>query len=57
MSARSSAPSTGLAALLGALLLVTAAGAQPVVRIDVDAAMSRGPAGAPVTIVEFSDYQ
>jgi thiamine pyrophosphate-dependent acetolactate synthase large subunit-like protein len=27
------------------------------VQIDVDAAMSRGTPGAPVTIVEFSDYQ
>ena len=35
------------------LWLVTVAGAQPVVQIDVDAAMT----GAPVTIVEFSDYQ
>ncbi len=57
MSARASVGGAGLAALLGALLLVTAAGAQPVVPIDVDAAMSRGAAGAPVTIVEFSDYQ
>ena len=57
MSARASVGGAGLAALLGALLLVTAAGAQPVVPIDVDAAMSRGATGAPVTIVEFSDYQ
>jgi protein-disulfide isomerase len=57
MSARPSVRGIGLAALLGALLLVTAAGAQPVVQLDVDAAMSRGATGAPVTIVEFSDYQ
>ena len=46
-----------LAGLLGALLLATTADAQPVVQIDVDAAMTRGTPGAPVTIVEFSDYQ
>jgi hypothetical protein len=57
MSPRSSVRGIGLAALIVALLLATAAGAQPVVQIDVDAAMSRGAAGAPVTIVEFSDYQ
>jgi protein-disulfide isomerase len=27
------------------------------VNLTVDPAMTRGPAGAPVTIVEFSDYQ
>jgi hypothetical protein len=37
-------------------LIVTSAAATPV-RITIEPTMTKGPAGAPVTIVEFSDYQ
>jgi protein-disulfide isomerase len=50
----------GLGLLLG-LLLLAAPAAVPAggraVEITVDPAMVKGPADAPVTIVEFSDYQ
>jgi protein-disulfide isomerase len=36
---------------------VPALGAQDRVAVTVDTQMSKGPATAPVTIVEFSDYQ
>jgi protein-disulfide isomerase len=41
------------------LLLVAAAacGAQTPREMTIDPVMVKGPAGAPVTIVEFSDYQ
>jgi protein-disulfide isomerase len=38
-------------------LLAPAAAAAQGVDLRVDPAMVKGPAGAPVTIVEFSDYQ
>ena len=38
-------------------LLVTVASARGQVDITVDPAMTKGAGGAPVTIVEFSDYQ
>lgn len=41
--------------LFPALLLPAGSVAQ--VRLGSDPAMTRGAAGAPVTIVEFSDYQ
>jgi hypothetical protein len=41
-----------------ALLLLTAGGpAEGQISLSIAPAMSKGPAGAPVTIVEFSDYQ
>lgn len=46
--------------VVAALLLLTGSGeaaAQEAPRFRVDPAMSRGPAAAPVTIVEWSDYQ
>lgn len=39
------------------LLLALAAGAHAQVRLTIEPAMTRGPADAAVTIVEFSDYQ
>jgi hypothetical protein len=47
--------SRGLLALL--LLLATGGRAEGQVGLTVNAAMTKGPAEAPVTIVEFSDYQ
>jgi hypothetical protein len=44
-----------LAALLGVLAAV--AGAQAPPESGADPSMTKGPANAPVTIVEFSDYQ
>jgi hypothetical protein len=46
-------------AWLGTLLLVLvgAAGAQAPPESGADPSMSKGPVGAPVVIVEFSDYQ
>ena len=44
-------------ALLGLLLARAAAGAEMLGDITVEPTMVRGPADAPVTIVEFSDYQ
>lgn len=41
--------------LSGAVLLVSGAGAQVELRVWPE--MTKGPARAPVTIVEFSDYQ
>jgi protein-disulfide isomerase len=41
----------------GLLLAVGAAAAQEAPRFTMDEAMSRGPAAAPVTIVEWSDYE
>jgi len=38
-------------------ILVTSAGAAAPIRITIEPTMMKGPAGAPVTIVEFSDYQ
>ena len=51
---------TGRARVLGVILAVlvlgaTAAPAQ--VNVTVQPSMTKGPATAPVTIVEFSDYQ
>jgi hypothetical protein len=43
------------AALLGIGCHAPSPGAQP--RLTVSTAMAKGPATAPVTIVEFSDYQ
>ena len=48
------------ALLLVALLALTAGAGMaqsPIVDISVDPAMVKGPRTAPVTIVEFSDYQ
>jgi hypothetical protein len=39
-----------------AILLLTSATAAPI-RITIEPVMTKGPAGAPVTIIEFSDYQ
>ncbi len=55
-------PPLRLALVLGAILslLAAAAGAPPAraqVELTVDRVMVRGPVRAPVTIVEFSDYQ
>ena len=47
-------------ALLLVALWAAACGAQTeptAARVTADAGMTKGPAGAPVTIVEFSDYQ
>lgn len=44
-----------LPAVLTAALLASSAHAQ--VELTVEPAMSKGPAGAPVRIIEFSDYQ
>jgi len=38
-------------------LLAAGAGAQPAPETAADPGMVKGPATAPVTIVEFSDYQ
>ena len=51
-----------LATLIAAVALVTASGAfaqdaAGTGKFTVNPAMSKGPATAPVTIVEFSDYQ
>jgi hypothetical protein len=39
------------------LLAVTVAPLRAQVRLSLDPVMTRGPADAPVTIVEFTDYQ
>jgi protein-disulfide isomerase len=44
-------------ALLALSLAPGASRAQAPVELTVNPAMVKGPAGAPVTIVEFSDYQ
>ncbi len=43
--------------LLIVLLLAVGARADGQVNLTVDPAMTKGSAGAPVTIVEFSDFQ
>jgi hypothetical protein len=43
--------------LLALLLLLPDAMAPAQVTLTVDHAMARGPEAAPVTIVQFSDYQ
>lgn len=43
--------------LLLASVLLLAAPARGQVEITLDPAMTKGAAGAPVTILEFSDYQ
>ena len=55
-------PVTRLAILIAAIALVTAPGAfaqdaAGTGKFTVNPVMSKGPATAPVTIVEFSDYQ
>ena len=45
------------AAPLLLLLAAVACGAQTPREITIEPAMVKGPAGAPVTIIEFSDYQ
>lgn len=42
--------------VLISIVTVTLAAAAPL-RITVEPTMTKGPANAPVTIVEFSDYQ
>ena len=39
------------------LLAAAACGAQTPRDLTIEPAMVKGPAGAPVTIIEFSDYQ
>jgi hypothetical protein len=46
-----------MALLVPALVLVGGATGQMPGDITVEPTMVKGPAGAPVTIVEFSDYQ
>jgi hypothetical protein len=43
--------------LAGLAVLTAAAGAQTPPELTIDPVMVKGPARAPVTIVEFSDYQ
>jgi protein-disulfide isomerase len=43
--------------LLVAFALTLTRSARAQVDLTIDPAMTRGPASAPVTIVEFSDYQ
>jgi hypothetical protein len=43
--------------VLISILVLTSAGAAAPIRITVEPTMMKGPAGAPVTIIEFSDYQ
>lgn len=38
-------------------ILVSALVAATAVRVTIEPAMTKGPATAPVTIIEFSDYQ
>jgi protein-disulfide isomerase len=57
-----SLPSHGVRRGLGLLALAVFLAAPGMLRaapvdISADPAVTRGPAGAPVTIVEFSDYQ
>jgi protein-disulfide isomerase len=46
-----------LSAVLLLLLALGAAGAQAQVELTVHPSMVKGPPDAPVTIIEFSDYQ
>jgi hypothetical protein len=46
-----------LAILAGLLLWTASSAARAGPPFTIDPAMTRGPATAPVTIVEFSDYQ
>lgn len=48
---------TRAAALIIALLTTLAAPLAAQVDLSIDPAMTKGPAQAPVVIVEFSDYQ
>jgi hypothetical protein len=53
-------PVSRLAALIAAIALVTAPGAsaqEGTGKFTINPVMSKGAATAPVTIVEFSDYQ
>jgi hypothetical protein len=55
-------PVRRLATLIAAIALVTAPGAfaqegAGSAKFTINPVMSKGPAAAPVTIVEFSDYQ
>ncbi len=43
--------------LLLVLLVLLVSPASGQIELSVEPAMTKGPAGAPVTIVEFSDYQ
>lgn len=43
--------------VLASILAITSAAAAAPIRVTVEPAMTKGPAGAPVTIIEFSDYQ
>jgi hypothetical protein len=43
--------------VLVSLLVITSIGGAAPIRITVEPMMTKGAAGAPVTIVEFSDYQ
>jgi hypothetical protein len=49
--------SAALIPLLPILVAIALAGAEPVVELTVEATQVKGPRDAPVTIVEFSDYQ
>lgn len=39
------------------ILAITGSGLAAPIRITIEPTMMKGPAGAPVTIIEFSDYQ
>lgn len=54
---RSPGPGRVYYILLALLLLLPDAMAPAQVTLTVDHAMARGPEAAPVTIVQFSDYQ
>jgi hypothetical protein len=47
----------GLATLALALVLSIVPSTRAEVQVSVEPSMTRGPVGAPVTILEFSDYQ
>lgn len=49
--------STPVYALMALTALVAGGSAAAQVHITIDPVMTKGPAEAPVTIVEFSDYQ
>jgi len=46
-----------IAALIAAIVPLALAAAQESPKFTINPTMARGPAAAPVTIVEFSDYQ